>query len=177
MKQRSLVGWLMTWAFLLVLNQQAVAQATTASTTITIGSKTFAESHILAEIAAQLLESEGFKVERKLGLGGTLIAFEGLKNGSVDLYPEYTGTLTEAILHQPALSYAALVAALAEQELTLLAPLGFNNSYALVMKASTAAQRDIATFSDLAGHPQMRVALSLEFLNRGDGPGISRAGQ
>jgi osmoprotectant transport system permease protein len=154
---------------LLAFTGNAVAATVAASQTITIGSKTFAESHILAEIAAQLLESEGFQVDRQLGLGGTLIAFEALKNGSVDLYPEYTGTLTEAILHQPALSDAALAAALLEQNLTLLPPLGFNNSYALVMKASTATQREITTLSDLASHPQMRVALSLEFLNRGDG--------
>lgn len=136
---------------------------------IVVGSKTFVESHIVAEIAAQLLEAEGFPVERKLGLGGTLIAFEGLRNGAIDLYPEYTGTLTEAVLHEPGLSPAELAAALARRDLGLLAPLGFNNSYALAMKADRAAALSVSSISDLPRHPGLRLALSLEFLNRGDG--------
>jgi osmoprotectant transport system permease protein len=136
---------------------------------ITVGSKTFAESHLLAEIAAQLLESEGFPVTRKLGLGGTLIAFEGLKNGAIDLYPEYTGTLTETVLHQPGLSDPDLATALAQQGLHLGVPLGFNNSYAIAMKAQGARSLGITSVSDLARHPELKLAFSLEFLNRGDG--------
>lgn len=136
---------------------------------ITVGSKTFAESHVLAEIAAQLLESEGFAVARKLGLGGTLIAFEGLKTGAIDLYPEYTGTLTEAVLQQPGISNELLAAALARYDLRLGVPLGFNNSYALAMKAQTARSLGIAAISDLARHPELKLAFSLEFLQRRDG--------
>ncbi len=66
--------------------------------TVVVGSKHFNESYVLAEIIAQLLEDRGFRVERKFGLGGTLICFEALKNGNIDVYPEYSGTLAEAIL-------------------------------------------------------------------------------
>ena len=61
---------------------------------IRVGSKNFNESYVLGEIAAQMLEAQGFEVERKLGLGGTLICYEALRNGEIDLYVEYTGTLT-----------------------------------------------------------------------------------
>ncbi len=70
---------------------------------VVIGSKTFAESYILSEAAAQLLESKGFEVDRRFGLNGTSIAFEALQNEAIDLYPEYTGTITEVILKQPEL--------------------------------------------------------------------------
>ena len=66
-----------------------------------VGSKNFGESYLLAEIAAQVLEAKGFDVKRQLGLGGTLICYEALKNGEIDLYPEYTGTLSQAVLKLP----------------------------------------------------------------------------
>ncbi|MBR9998073.1 MAG: hypothetical protein KFF73_03840, partial [Cyclobacteriaceae bacterium] len=68
---------------------------------ISIGSKKFPESRLLAEIVAQLLEkSEGYKVNRRFGLGGTMICFEALRQGEIDLYPEYTGTGLTAILNR-----------------------------------------------------------------------------
>src|SRR5690606_22349755 len=70
----------------------------THSQTISVGAKAFNEGYILAEIQAQLLEDAGFTVERKFNLGGTLICFEALKNGEIDTYPEYTGTISEEIL-------------------------------------------------------------------------------
>ena len=66
-----------------------------------VGSKNFGESYLLAEIAAQVLEAKGFDVKRQLGLGGTLICYEALKNGEIDLYPEHTGTLSHAVLNLP----------------------------------------------------------------------------
>ena len=65
---------------------------------ITVGSKNFNEGYLLGEIVAQMLELEGFAVERKFGLGGTLVCYEALVNGAIDVYVEYTGTLAEAIL-------------------------------------------------------------------------------
>ena len=65
---------------------------------VTVGSKNFTENYILAEIAAQLLESEGYDVERRQGLNGTKIAFEALANRALDVYPEYTGTILQEIL-------------------------------------------------------------------------------
>jgi osmoprotectant transport system permease protein len=142
---------------------------------IRIGSKTFAESYILAEIAALLLEDAGFAVERKPGLGGTLIAFQALREGAVDIYPEYTGTLTQAVLQQPGLSPAQLQQELAARELQLVAPLGFNNSYAIAVDAGKADALSLRNISDLRTQPQLRAGFSLEFLNREDGwPRLSK---
>ena len=69
--------------------------------TVVVGSKNFGESYLLAEIAAQVLEAKGFPVIRQFGLGGTLICYEALRNGEIDLYPEYTGTLSQAVLNMP----------------------------------------------------------------------------
>lgn len=143
--------------------------ASAAPTAIRIASKTFPESYILAEITAQLLESHGFMVRRQLGLGGTLIAFEALQGGSIDIYPEYTGTLSQAILHQPGMTAEQLSTALAARGLTPGVSLGFDNSYAIAMSTELATSRDIALISDLKQHPDLAIGLSLEFLNRGDG--------
>lgn len=140
-----------------------------AKETVIVASKAFTESHILAEVTALLLEAEGFEVERKLGLGGSMITFEGLRNGELDVYPEYSGTLTEAILKQADVSSAGLSAALAERGLVFRVRLGFNNSYALAVTESVAAARGLQTISDLSGQPDLSLAFSHEFLNRGDG--------
>ena len=67
---------------------------------ITVGTKNFNESYLLGEIMAQLLEVEGFEVERKFGLGGTLVCYESLLNGEIDIYVEYTGTIAQVILKE-----------------------------------------------------------------------------
>ena len=136
---------------------------------IRVGSKSFGESYLLAELAAQRLESEGFRVERKTGLGGTLIAFEALQHGAIDLYPEYTGTLSRVILKEPALSGGRLEVALAQRGLQLVAPFGFNNGYAIAVPEQLARELSLEKISDLAAHPDLRAAFSLEFLNREDG--------
>ena len=136
---------------------------------VRIASKTFTESYVLAEIAAQLLESRGFQVERQLGLGGSLIAFEALRSDSVDLYPEYTGTLIQAVLQQPGMAPAQLEAELLAVGLQLLAPLGFNNGYAMAISGGLARAENIATISDLARYPALELGFSHEFLNRADG--------
>ena len=136
---------------------------------VRVGSKSFAESYLLAELAAQLLESEGFTVQRKTGLGGTLIAYEALQQGAIDLYPEYTGTLSRVILKQPALAGGPLEAALARRGLQVVAPLGFNNGYALAVPERLARELSLEEISDLASYPDLRAGFSLEFLNREDG--------
>ena len=118
---RRLCGILLWMAACIVLPGVPV-QAGDSSQAIRIGSKTFPESYILAEIAAQLLQSHGFAVERQLGLGGTLIAFEALQTGSIDLYPEYTGTLSQAVLRQPGMTAQQLHAALATRDLAMAKP-------------------------------------------------------
>lgn len=158
-------------ASLLILLPAIASQAgdDTGSGPVRVGSKAFSESHILAEIAAQLLESRAIEVERKLGLGGTLIAFEALRGGSVDLYPEYTGTLTETVLNTPGLSRKALQAELATRELELAVFFGFDNSYAIAVPEQLATELNLQSISDLAAHPTLRLKFSHEFLNRGDG--------
>jgi osmoprotectant transport system permease protein len=136
---------------------------------IQLGSKTFTESHVLAELAAGKLESVGMTVERRLGLGGTLVVWEALRSGEVDVYPEYTGTLAQTILHRPDASREELSAALDELGLEILAELGFNNSYAIAVDGAQARERDLRRVSQLRAQPELRVGFSLEFLNRADG--------
>src|SRR3984885_16321779 len=87
-----------------VLLAACLPGAATAAASIVIGGKIFTESYILGEMAAQTIEaSSHVPVTRKLGMGSTGILFEGLKSGAIDLYPDYTGTLAEAILKKPEL--------------------------------------------------------------------------
>lgn len=145
--------------------------------TVAVAGKNFAEGYILGEIVAQLLEREGFAVERRLGLGGTKICYDALAAGAVDVYIEYTGTIAEAILDLGADAGAAdMSRALAADGIEMLPPLGFDNTYAIAVSAAFAAERGIATLSDLAAHGDARLALSHEFLERRDGwPGLAEA--
>ena len=143
---------------------------------VRIGSKHFNESYLLAEIGAQLLESQGYPVERRFGLGGTLICFDALVNDEIDLYFEYTGTLSQAVLKLGNnAGHAELNEALEGRGLRLLEPLGFNNTYAMVVRRGQADLLNLKSIGDLAGHQQLTVVLSHEFLEREDGwPGLAR---
>ena len=144
---------------------------------IRIGSKNSNESYLLSEMAAQLLESQGFLVERRVGLGGTLIAFNALVAGEIDLYMEYTGTLSQAIFKLPRnAGRAQLNRLLAAKGLRLLPPLGFNNTYAIAVRRRQAQALGLLSIGDLASHPHLRLAFSHEFLERQDGwPGLAQA--
>ena len=143
---------------------------------IRIASKHFNESYLLGEIGARLLEDSGYTVERKFGLGGTLICFDALVNDEIDLYFEYTGTLSQAVLRLDAgAGRAALNGELRDRGLRLLEPLGFNNSYALAVRRGQSEALNLRAIGDLARHPELRVVLSHEFIEREDGwPGLSR---
>ncbi|MDE0055356.1 MAG: ABC transporter permease subunit [Gammaproteobacteria bacterium] len=143
---------------------------------IVVASKNFNESYILGEAVAQLLESGGFEVERRMGLGGTLICYEALVAGEIDIYVEYTGTLSQAILKSDSqLGFEDLNAAIAPLGLQLLPPFGFNNTYALAVPRALAEDLALNTISDLAARSGLKVAVSHEFLEREDGwPGLSR---
>jgi osmoprotectant transport system permease protein len=147
---------------------------TAAADPLVIGSKNFTENYILAEASAQLLESRGIEVQRRFGLNGTKIVFEALRNRSIDFYPEYTGTISEVILEIPDLSTdEAIRQALAQQELIMLSPLGFNNSYAIAVSADFARQENLQNISNLLRVGRVRVGLPHEFLSRNDGwPGL-----
>lgn len=142
--------------------------------TIRVGSKRFVESYILAEIVNELARTEGARAEHDQGLGGTAVVFRAIEDGSIDVYPEYTGTLAEAAVKNGASDLPALRAALAPSGLALSDPLGFENTYALAVSRAVAARLHLATISDLRAHPELRVALSNEFVGRRDGwPGLS----
>ncbi|MDA0708389.1 MAG: ABC transporter permease subunit [Proteobacteria bacterium] len=138
---------------------------------IIVGSKSFNEGYILSEIMAQLLENNGYDVTCTFGLGGTLICTNALKAGEIDIYPEYSGTISEAILNKPAQSDMELHSALADMNLKTLKSFGFNNSYALAMKRRLSEELNIQKISDLVNHGDLNVVLSHEFLNRSDGWG------
>ncbi len=138
---------------------------------IKVGSKHFNEGYILSEIISQLLETNGFKVERNYNLGGTKVCFDALSAGDIDIYPEYTGTLTEEILKlDKPLTFEELNKKLKfELRLEISEPFGFNNTYALVVTKETADKYKLKKISDLKNHPDLNMALSYEFLKRKDG--------
>lgn len=144
----------------------ATAPAHTAEP-VRIASKTFTENYILAEIAAQYLEGSGYTVVRRFGLGGTKVCYEALINDEIDVYPEYSGTIEEAILEGR--DGGALDQRLEPLGLRTVAPLGFNNTYVLAIRASLAAERGIRRISDLSGAGDLRIAFSHEFRARNDG--------
>ncbi|MYJ94240.1 MAG: ABC transporter permease subunit [Proteobacteria bacterium] len=150
--------------------------ANTQTRPIVIGSKMFTESYLLAEMMAQVLEERGFEVRRLSGLGGTLVAFQALQSGEIDAYPEYTGTLAQAILEaEGELDEAELDARLAPLGAELLPRLGFNNTYAIAVTGETASRFGLQRISDLVSLPQLRFGFSHEFRDRADGwPGLQQ---
>ncbi|MDH3932214.1 MAG: ABC transporter permease, partial [Chromatiales bacterium] len=142
--------------------------------TIVVGTKTFTESYVLGELMAQVLESSGHTVERRFGFGGTLICFEALRNGDIDLYPEYGGTIQRAI-YGGLLADKDIARRLDSDGLRLLGEFGFNNTYALAMPGELAQRLNIRNISDLRDHPDLEIGLSHEFLSRADGwPGLQQ---
>jgi osmoprotectant transport system substrate-binding protein len=147
------------------------------SRAIVIGSKNFTEQIVLGEIAAQQLERKlHAQVERKLDLGGTLLTHEALVQGQIDLYPEYTGTASSAILKQkmatdPATAYMLVKDAYRERfHLIWLPPLGFNDTFAMVVRASDGSRLAKPALS-AANSRAWRLGVGYEFLTRPDGLG------
>jgi osmoprotectant transport system permease protein len=137
---------------------------------ITIGSKKFTESYVLGEIAKRVLIDAGIPAEHRQGMGGTIILWQALRGGQIDVYPEYTGTIAQEILKSDrALSLDQIRDSLAKFGVAMTEPLGFNNTYALVMRRSEAQQLGVRTISDLRKHPELKIGLTHEFLDRQDG--------
>ncbi|MEO6263768.1 MAG: glycine betaine ABC transporter substrate-binding protein [Luteimonas sp.] len=150
--------------------------AATAVPGVVIGSKNFTESVILGEIGTGLARGANIPVEHRRQLGGTRIVWRALEGGQIDAYPEYTGTLVQEILQLPDATPAQLRAALAKRGLAMTPPLGFDNTYALGMRAERARALGIKHVSDLRAHPGLKLGLSNEFMARADGwPGLQRA--
>jgi osmoprotectant transport system permease protein len=148
----------------------ALAVPALAAESIVVGSKRFTESYVLGEVLARTATATGAKATHRAGLGNTAIVYAALRAGDIDVYPEYTGTIAREILQRDAgLAPEALNRELAPLGLAVSVPLGFNNTYALAMRADVAAARGIRTISDLARHPDLRFGLTQEFVGRGDG--------
>jgi len=172
-------------AIVLIAMVDVAGQEETSTRPVAIGSKVFTESRLLAEIMAQLIEARlEVPVVRRFGLGGTLVVFSALREGEIDIYPEYTGTAWSVILKETDRAPDPLRAFLRVKresrrrfDAVWLDPFGFNNSYAVAVRKETAERLGIETLSDLAKHAsQLRAGWSLEFLNREDGyPGLARA--
>ena len=143
---------------------------------IVIGSKNFTEQVILGEMMAQAIERyAGLAVDRRLNLGGTFICDRALQTGDIDLYVEYSGTALTAVFKRPVQRDPAAVledvrAQYADSGRTMLAPLGFNNTFAILVRGADARSRGLTTLSQLAAHaPGWRAAFGYEFLEREDG--------
>ena len=153
---------------------------------IIVASKPFGESYLLAEMLAQLLESHGMVVDRRMGLGQTEIAMQALRSGAIDVYPEYTGTgllavlhdsLTDSLASDPRRVFAHVAREFASRYgVRWLPPLGFQNSYAIAVRRETAARYHLRTLSDLARESGHLVAgFTADFIGRPDGlAGLAR---
>ncbi len=162
--------------FLLLLLLALPCAAQTSS--LNVGSKRFAESRILGEVLTQTANAVGeAHATHQSGLGNTGIVFAALQGGSIDIYPEYTGTISQELLKSKTpLALPAMNARLAPLGLAAGVPLGFNDTYALAMPEARAQALGIKTLSDLARHPELKLGLSQEFLKRADGwPGVKAA--
>ena len=150
---------------------------------VIIASKPFGESFLLAEMFSQLLEARGFRVDRRMGLGATEIAFTALRRSAIDVYPEYTGTGLLAILGQRPSSDPGQVYQQVSREfrrrfgVRWLPPLGFQNTYAIAVRRETAQRLGLASLSDLARVGKTLTAgLTADFIGRPDGlPGLQQA--
>jgi glycine betaine/choline ABC-type transport system substrate-binding protein len=149
---------------------------------VVVGSKDFTESILLAEIFAQMLEARNAKVERQFELGGNL-PHEALVSGRIDLYPEYTGTSYTAIFHHqpitdPRAVYDQLKKEYAEQfKVEVSPPLGFENTFAILVRGAEARRLNLKTISDAVGYAkQWRAGFGPDFIPRADGyPGLAKA--
>src|SRR5690606_11870630 len=173
MRRMRAFSWLCAW-----LVAATVAAGPPARASVTIGSKDFTESVVLGEVARLAATGHGIEATHRRSLGGTRILWRALREGEIDAYPEYTGTIVHELLRDlPGdAGIDALRARLRELGIGMADPLGFDNGYAIGMREETAAGLGIDDISDLAEHAGLRIALSNEFMDRADGwPGLKAA--
>jgi glycine betaine/choline ABC-type transport system substrate-binding protein len=151
---------------------------------VVVGSKNFTEQDILGEIVSQQIERRtALRVVRRFHLGGTFVCHEALVAGQIDVYVEYTGTALVAILEQPPIadpdSALALVHPQYDERFDAewLQPLGFNNTFAMIVRRADAERLRLVTLSDAVPHARRwRAGFGYEFMERADGfPGLARA--
>jgi len=149
---------------------------------VRVGSKNFTEQIILGELIAQTIETDtGLSVERRLNLGGTFICDRAVRSGDIDVYVEYSGTAHTAIFHQAAETDSRRVfdrvkELYADGGLALMDPLGFENTFAMLVRGDDARKLGLRTISDVVPHAaSWRAGFGYEFLQREDGyPGLAR---
>jgi len=157
------------------LLSSALSARRTGRDAVIVGSKNFTEQLVLGELLAQAIEREGVPVTRRLNLGGTLICDRALLTGDIDVYVEYTGTALTAVFHQPIANDPAAVFATvrdlyARSGRTLFAPLGFNNTFAILVRGADARSRALRSIDDAAREsPKWRAGFGYEFVERPDG--------
>ena len=168
----------------LILILMCLLGCSTRQPNIVIGSKNFTEQTVLGEILAQHIENKtGLKVERHFYLAGTYICQQSLLAGRIDMYVEYTGTALTAVLKQPPSGLSQEVFQRVHDEyqrrfsLEVAQPLGFNNSFALVIRGEDAQRLHLRTLSDAEKYvPNWRLGVGYEFLERPDGfAGLAKA--
>jgi osmoprotectant transport system substrate-binding protein len=145
--------------------------------TIVVGSKNFTEQIVLAELFAQQIEAHSaLRVERRLNLGGTFICHDALVSGKIDLYPEYTGTALTAVLNDPPRNDPSEVFRRVQEEyrarfnVEVMPPLGFNNTFAMIVRGDDAEKLHLRAISDVAPYsPKWRAGFGYEFMERPDG--------
>lgn len=155
-------------------DEAPAADKATPNKPIVIASKSFTEAEVLGDLAALLLEDAGYRTEHQRRLGGTLVCFEALQTGDIDIYADYTGTLIQSTFAELDLkSFADLEKALAARGIGITRSLGFNNTYAVGMLRKRAEALGIRTISDLSAHPDLVLGFSPEFTQRPDSwPGL-----
>ena len=164
-------------AMALILALSVAFTGCSSSDTITVGSKDFTENTVLGEIFAQLIEAKtNLKVNRKLNMGGTFVNFEAIKNGQIDIYPEYTGTALTAqlkmdVINDPDETYRIVSEEFDKQfNIKWMKPLGLNNTYTLAVTNEVYEQYGVETFSDLAAISENLIfGAEHEFFDRQDG--------
>jgi osmoprotectant transport system substrate-binding protein len=151
---------------------------------VVVGSKNFTEQYLLGELLAQQIQAHTpLRVDRRLNLGGTFVCHQALVAGQLDLYVEYTGTALTAILAAPVSTNPAAVYQTVRDGyrsrfgLEVGAPLGFDNTFAIVVRKADAGQLGLRAISDLARvAPRWRAGFGYEFMERSDGyPGLAKA--
>jgi osmoprotectant transport system substrate-binding protein len=171
------IGSLLLCVFALLVALAAGGCGKRGEESIVVGSKNFTEQIVLAELFAQQIEAHSaLRVERRLNLGGTFICHDALVSGKIDLYPEYTGTALTAVLNDPPQKDPSEVFRRVQEEyrarfnVEVLPPLGFNNTFAMVVRGDDAEKLHLRTISDVAPYaPKWRAGFGYEFMERPDG--------
>jgi osmoprotectant transport system permease protein len=168
--------WLLLVTFIVPAPSSSRLWADEPPVKVRVGSKGFTESVVLGELLTQLIRHSGHPVQHRAELGGTQVLWKAMQQGGVDVYVDYTGTIREELLAS-AQRQGHLVSSeqdlrdrLAEQfAVSMSERIGFNNTYALGMKEHVAQELGISKISDLGQHPDLRLGVSDEFMERQDG--------